>query len=201
MTRHLPIVRWFTFALAALSLLALSPPAAHAGGQGRLEGTVKGVRRLGDTVVYLVGPKWNRRGEIATLDQKNLTFMPHTLTFVRGTEVVFRNHDHINHDVYSADHEGFNTGGFNFMQERNFTFNHVGAYTIHCSVHPQMRGYIFVAPTPWTTVVDSNGHYEIDGIPPGTWQVKVWNPRAKTPSKKETFLAGKTDKVSFTLKK
>jgi len=180
-----------------VALVLLSP--AHAAGTGTITGTVRGAGTASETVVYLVGPAWHGHAGKARMDQHNLHFHPHMMTVVRGTRVEFKNHDHVNHDVFSPDHEGFKLGIFGFMQHRDHVFDSVGGYSIRCSIHPNMLAYIFVSPNPWAAVAGESGHFEIDGVPAGHWKLEVWNPNAKAAPQAVTVSAGGTTTASVTL--
>jgi len=47
-----------------------------------------------------------------------------------------------------------------------------------CNVHPKMEAFIVVTPTPFAATTNlETGEYRIDGIPPGTYRVRVWKER------------------------
>ena len=48
-----------------------------------------------------------------------------------------------------------------------------GAVQLGCHLHGSMRGFIFVADTPWTVLTDANGVATLQGVPEGAAKVRV----------------------------
>ena len=136
-----------------------------------------------------------------SMDQKNMTFIPHVLVVTKGDTVKFLNHDNVAHNVYSPDNDAYNLGTFKQNEERTHTFDQEGAYTQLCSIHPEMLGYIFVGQNPYAAPVDAKGHYAIKDVPAGTYQLEVWNPKLKAPAKSVTVAAGQTVTADLSLKR
>jgi plastocyanin len=180
---------------------ALAGPALADGGTvtGKVEATP--AKYLEETVVYLKGPKGAAKPQTRIMDQKAMAFIPHVMAVTVGDTVKFQNHDGVVHNVYSPDNEGFNLGSFKQEEERSYTFNQEGAYSQLCSMHPEMLAYIFVAPTPYAAAVDKKGNFTIANVPPGTWQVAIWNSRLKGAEKSVTVAAGQTVTVSLSVKR
>src|SRR4030042_449210 len=66
---------------------------------------------------------------------QNMAFSPATLTVSAGTTVTWTNNDTTIHTVTS------NTGLFESVQMSkgsnfSYTFNHIGTFAYHCSIHP-----------------------------------------------------------------
>ena len=40
---------------------------------------------------------------------------------------------------------------------------------VRCNNHPWMQAFVNVSPNPFFAVSDENGHFEIKGLPPGTY--------------------------------
>ena len=56
-----------------------------------------------------------------------------------------------------------------------------GIVEVRCSEHPFARAYIAVFDHPYFAVTDAHGAFTIDGLPPGTYTVKVWHERLVKP--------------------
>ena len=69
---------------------------------------------------------------------------------------------------------------FNFampkvVKEKETVFTRVERpFYIKCDVHPWMKSYVSVFNHPYFAVTDDTGHYQIDNIPPGTYEVIAW---------------------------
>jgi len=69
-----------------------------------------------------------------------------------------------------------------------------------CNVHPEMSGTVVVVPTPYFSVTDRDGAFEIKNVPPGTYTLKTWSEDGKVTTQSVTVAAGTTD-VELTVKK
>lgn len=78
-----------------------------------------------------------------TVQIKNFSFSPSTLTVKKGTTVTFTNSDSANHTV-TADDGSFDTGNISSGTSQTITFSKTGNFSYHCSVHPTMKGTITV---------------------------------------------------------
>ncbi len=154
-----------------------------------------------ESVVYLEGAKPAATPRTLTMDQRNLKFVPHVLAVAKGDTVKFMNHDGVAHNVYSPDGDAYNLGSFKTNEERSHTFTQEGAYSQLCSIHPEMLGYIFVAPSPYAAAVDAKGHYVIKDVPPGSYKVAIWNSHLKAQPKPVTVTEGKSATVDFAVKR
>ena len=193
-----------TTTLRTLTLAALGTASVALAADGTITGKVDvtPAKYLEETVVYLKGVKGLERApETRSMDQKAMTFIPHVLVISRGDTVNFLNHDNVAHNVYSPDNEGYNLGSFKQDEQRSFKFQKEGAYTQLCSLHPEMLAFIFVAPGPHAAAVDKKGNFTITHVPPGTYQLAVWNSHLKAPDKPVTVAAGQTVTENLSLKR
>ncbi len=184
-----PVTVFSLSVLAALGMLA-GTAAAQTGGTitGKVEAAPP--KYLPDTVVYLKSVPGTFTSKTHNEDQKGMKFVPHVLAITKGDTVDFLNHDNVAHNVYSPDNEGFNLGTFKENEKRSYKFDSTGSYTLLCSIHPEMLGYVFVGQNPYAAAVDAKGNYTIKDVPPGTYQLAVWNPQLKAPEKSVTVTAG-----------
>jgi len=187
--------------LAAGLALTLGSMARAEG--GTISGTVdvQPAKYLEETVVYVKSVPGAYKPAEHTLDQKGMTFTPHILLVTQGDTVKFLNHDTVAHNVYSPDNEGFNLGTFKENEVRTHSFAKPGVYTQLCSIHPEMLGYVFVGQNPFAAAVDKKGKYVIKNVPPGNYQLAVWNSKLKGPEKPVTVTAGKTVEENLTVKR
>jgi plastocyanin len=189
--------------ISMLSLVLTLPALALADG-GTLTGKVEVVpaRFASETVVYLKDLKVPpTAAHKVAIDQKGMRFIPHVVALEVGDTVEFLNHDAVEHNVFTPDHEGYNLGMIKPSASGTYQFSKPGVYTQLCSVHAEMLAYIFVGENPYQAVIDAKGAFRIDHVPPGTWQVAVWNSHLKAPEQSVTVAEGKTAQVNFTLKR
>lgn len=115
----------------------------------------------------------DRRGR---LNQRNETFVPHVLAIVAGTWVDFPNADSTYHNVFSLSKDNeFNLGRYASGHSRAVRFEHPGIVRVFCEIHSHMSAFILVFSHRYFAVTDEDGRYRIEGVPPGTYEVLVWN--------------------------
>jgi plastocyanin len=183
-----------TSRITAAALLCAAAFCAQAEG-GTITGKVDATppKYLPETVVYLKSVPGSYAPHTVAMDQQGMKFIPHILTVTQGDTVKFLNHDNVAHNVYSPDGEGYNLGTFKQNQEASYTFKKQGVYSQLCSLHPEMLAYIFVGQNPYAAAVSADGRYEIKGMPAGTYQLAVWNPKLKAADRSVTVGAGNTE--------
>lgn len=196
------VLRWMVAVTAVVAIGLLGTGAAVASEGGRITGkvTTPSGRFLRETVVHLVKVPGHYRPKTLVMTQHHLHFHPHVLAITFGDTVKYVNRDPVDHNVYSTDHEGFNLGVWGFGQSRSYTYDKAhGAYAEKCDLHPDMLAYVFVNQNPYEAVVDRAGHYTLTGVPPGTYQLAVWNSHFHAAPEKVTVHAGGTVTRDFTL--
>jgi hypothetical protein len=58
-----------------------------------------------------------------------------------------------------------------------------------------MQAYVYVGDNPYNAVTGADGRYVIDGIPPGTYTVRVWHELLGNIDRSVTVESGKTATV------
>jgi plastocyanin len=115
-----------------------------------------------------------------TLDQRNLSFMPHVLAVRVGTTVEFPNNDKVFHNVFSfRDGKKFDLGMYPTGSLKRIVFDKPGLSRIFCNIHPNMAAYVMAVDTPYYGVSDERGAFQISGIPRGTYTYHAWRPGAE----------------------
>ncbi len=193
--------RNFEFVVAVIAALSLAASA------GSISGKVSGLS--GESVVYvdtIVGKTFPAPSEHPVMDQKGLLFQPHIMAVQVGTTVDFLNSDRVAHNVFwpslmqgGKKLPGKNLGTWPTGEKRPYKFDQAGVASLLCNVHPEMGGYIVVAPTPYFAKTDKSGEYKIENVPDGQYTVVAWHEGAKNTSKPLT-VAGDT-KADFTVSK
>lgn len=136
---------------------------------------------VADAVVYAVAPA-GRSGsappKTASMDQVNKEFVPFVLPVQAGAEVRFPNKDNIRHHVYSfSPAKKFEIKLYSGVPGKPVVFDKPGVVALGCNIHDAMVGYIYVVDTPWFTKTSKDGSAVLEGIPAGSYEVRVWHPR------------------------
>lgn len=115
--------------------------------------------------------------EPVEIEQVEVSFGPRVTPVTVGTTVEFINHDAIYHNVFSL------TPGARFNVGRHPTgdivgkeVEIVGKIDLFCDIHPQMHGVILSLDTPFFTRAKADGSYRLEGLPPGTYELRVFHP-------------------------
>ncbi len=196
-----------TFAIA-FSLISSSVTRAE-DGKGSITGTisVSGVKSPKGVLVYLekVEGDWEAPEKPAHMDQVKLVFTPAVLPIVKGTTVEFKNSDPILHNVFWPKGKGYagrNLGTWGKGGSKQYKFDKLGEVVLLCNVHSEMEGHIIVLQNPFFTVVDKDGEYKIEGVPPGEYTLKTWYSKPKklrSKSAQVTVTAGESTTQDFSL--
>jgi len=110
------------------------------------------------------------------LDQRDERFVPHVLAVTTGTVVDFPNSDRIFHNVFSLSKtRPFDLGRYAAGRSKAVTFDRPGIVRVFCDIHSHMNAFILVFNHPFFALTDMDGRYRIDNVPPGTYNLVVWN--------------------------
>jgi plastocyanin len=146
-------------------------------------GKEKGVQHA---FIYLEGVQSSesfRPQKALLVDQKNCQYAPHALIVPAGSKIEITNSDPILHNVHA--HQFTDQGQqtlFNIAQPVRGQRTSVdtsltpGIVFLTCEAgHPWMSGYLFVANHPFVAVTGDDGEFMIEGVPPGTYRIKMWH--------------------------
>lgn len=178
--------RLILLAAPVLGWIFLAAPAL---GESGLKGEVKvssGVRPM-DLIVYLADPPVTTKvspSVTAIMDQRNQAFHPHVLAVVQGTTVKFPNSDRVAHNVFSlSSTKVFDLGKITPNTSGQVTFEKPGIVEVLCGFHSRMLAYIRVMEHPYFAIPDAQGRFVIQGVPPGTYQLRIWHESLKEVSR------------------
>ncbi len=141
--------------------------------------------------------------EHGTVDQLNLTYVPHVIAVQKGTILDFPNSDMVRHNVFSPPEccKQFNLGTYDVGVVKHVTFDEVCDIPLLCNVHAEMSAFIVVLDNPYFSVTGRDGVFKIENVPPGTYKVSAWQEKLRTVTKDVTVESGKASNVDFNLKK
>jgi plastocyanin len=124
-----------------------------------------------------------------TISQEKMRFVPAVSVVGVGAKALFVNNDPWEHHVRAsaAGFAQFNTassGGFELRLDgkpegkpgktAEAVFEKAGAVLLGCHIHGSMRGHVYVSDSPWAVLTGADGIANLEQIPDGAAQIKVW---------------------------
>lgn len=113
-----------------------------------------------------------------TLDQIDCRFEPHVQALPVGSKLNITSSDpvlHNSHGFYEDGSTAFNLAVPIVGMEMPATLKQPGIIKLRCDAgHTWMSAYVMVMNHPYYAVTDANGNFTIEGVPPGTYEIEVW---------------------------
>lgn len=155
---------------------------------------------LANVVLYLDAPGETVARSAAALPlairQRGERFRPHVLAVRAGSVVDFPNDDPFYHNVFSlSSAKSFDLGRYPAGQTKSVEFTHPGMVQIFCHIHADMSAYVLVFDHPYFAVPDAAGHFAIEDVPPGDYQLVAWHERVHPLATPVHVAAGGTARV------
>lgn len=111
-----------------------------------------------------------------SVTSKDKRFDPRILAVPKGTTVKFPNVDSIYHNAFSlSPGNAFDMGLYRKGASRDVVLKNPGIVRVYCNIHPDMAASVVVVDGNAFAVVQADGSYRIDGIPPGRHEVHIWS--------------------------
>ncbi len=112
-------------------------------------------------------------------DQKKCTFVPRILLIKPKGQGVVLNSDDVGHNFHTISKGIYSINkkikaGASMKVKKN-KIRKSGIIRAKCDIHSWMKGWWFVAKTPYTVLSNENGEFSITDIPPGTYTLKIWH--------------------------
>jgi plastocyanin len=187
-----------------LLLLACSAVAARAG-DVRFQLTDAKGAPVADAVVSLTPLDSTAPVAVANkpseIEQRAKEFQPYVTAIQVGTTVRFPNRDEVEHHVYSLSKaKKFEFPLYKPGMAEEIVFDQAGVVAVGCNIHDWMAAYVIVLPTPWFAVTPATGDATVS-LPPGRYQVEIWQPRLKEKITREIVVSdrGPTEPLAFQL--
>ncbi|WZO96476.1 carboxypeptidase regulatory-like domain-containing protein [Isosphaeraceae bacterium EP7] len=134
-------------------------------------------------IVYIpkptaVSPEAKSAAETATVDfdQKGCTFVPHVVGVMTGSKINIKSSDPVGHNVNSKVQNNPLNSAIAGGSEVPFTTQAAARAPgqVVCDIHPWMTAYWMVTDSPYITVTDADGNFELKNVPAGSQKVVVW---------------------------
>jgi Polysaccharide lyase family 4, domain II len=111
-----------------------------------------------------------------TLDQRRCQYEPHILLVPQSAALSMKSSDHVLHTIHMDGAASFNLP-FPFVDQtvaRNMETP--GLVNLRCNGgHVWMNAEMMVVQHPYYAVTDESGHFELDNVPPGKYQLVAWH--------------------------
>ncbi len=135
------------------------------------------------------------------LDQKGCEYTPHIVLVKAGGDLDIRNSDGILHNIhtYSDKNPALNRAQPKFKKVMTETFKEPEKVRLACDVHGWMQGWLIVENNPYVAVTDEKGAFKLTDVPPGDYEVKVWQEKLGEATQKVTVKPGADTAVTLEL--
>ena len=138
------------------------------------------VRLEGDGLTVAAGPV---PATTVLVDQRGCVYYPRMSGARAGQTLRVVNGDEFFHNIRSVSEAGldFNIGQpfsgleFDFELAAEQAMLH-----LQCDIHPWMHAFVGVVEHPWFAVTGEDGRFDLEGVPPGPYEVVLWHERFGT---------------------
>src|SRR2546426_3507853 len=129
------------------------------------------------TVKAQKGKKLEPQAQNPVFDQKTCEYHPHVLAFPAGSTVDVLNSDGILHNIhtFSQTNPATNQAQPKFKPKIQIKVDKPEwPIQVKCDVHGWMSAYWVAEDHPYYAVTDQNGGFKIADLPPGDYEVEIW---------------------------
>jgi hypothetical protein len=161
---------------------------------------------IADVVVVVQatkGKKLDVPAQNPVFDQKTCEFHPHVLAFPAGSTIDVMNDDGILHNIHTASttNPPTNQAQPKFKPKIQIKVEKPEwPIAVKCDVHGWMSGYWISEEHPYFAVTDASGAFKIADLPPGDYQVEVWQEKLGKKTMPVTIKPKEETKVAWTMK-
>jgi len=158
------------------------------------------------TVVYLKdikkGKAWDKTAKTPQINNLKCRFVPHVQAVPVGSKLEILNSDPVLHNTHGflGKKTIFNIAlPFKDAKVKR-PLRRTGIVRVECDSHGWMRGWIYVADNPYYAVTNDKGKFIIKNIPPGQYNVVIWQEHTGTIEKTVTVKAKETVSMDMEIK-
>ncbi len=164
-----------------------------------LVGQGGGIANVVVTVKAAKGKKLEVPAEHPVFDQKTCEFHPHVLVFPAGSTIDVKNSDGILHNIHTTStvNPSQNQAQPKFKPLIQIKVEKPETIAIKCDVHGWMSGYWVATDTPYVAVTDASGSFKIADLPPGDYDVELWQEKLGKVTQKASIKAKEETKVAW----
>jgi len=164
-----------------------------------LVGAGGGIANVVVTVKAAKGKKLEVPATNPVFDQKMCEFHPHVLVFPAGSTIDVINSDGILHNIHTTStvNPSQNQAQPKFKPKIQIKVEKPETIAIKCDVHGWMSGYWVATDTPYVAVTDASGTFKIADLPPGDYDVELWQEKLGKAMQKASIKAKDETKVAW----
>jgi len=157
---------------------------------------------IANVVVTVKAAKGKKNDVPATnpvFDQKTCEFHPHVLVFPAGSTIDVINSDGILHNIHTTAtaNASQNQAQPKFKPKIQIKVEKPETIAIKCDVHGWMSGYWVATDTPYVAKTDDSGNFKIADLPPGDYDVELWQEKLGKATQKASIKAKEETKVAW----
>src|SRR5438093_329221 len=166
---------------------------------GLPDGPGGGIANVVVTVKATKGKKLEVPATNPVFDQKTCEFHPHVLVFPAGSTIDVINSDGILHNIHTTStvNPSQNQAQPKFKPMIQIKIEKPETIAIKCDVHGWMSGYWVATETPYVAVTDASGTFKIADLPPGDYDVELWQEKLGKATQKASIKAKEETKVAW----
>jgi plastocyanin len=139
-----------------------------------------------------------------TFDQKGCEYNPHVLAFPAGSTISIQNSDGILHNVHttSTANPSFNQAQPKFKKVIETKIEKPEMpIKVQCDAHGWMHAWWISEDHPYYAVTDDKGAFKIADVPPGDYEIEIWQEILGKQTQKVSVKAKEDSKVSVSMTK
>ncbi len=171
---------------------------------GLVVGSDGGIKDVAVVVKATKGKALGVPAQPVTFDQKGCEYNPHVLAFPAGSTIQVLNPDGVLHNVHvmgKANPEA-NRAMPKFQKKVDWKVEKAEwPIAVKCDAHPWMHAWWLSMDQPYFAVTDADGKFSITDLPPGDYEVEVWQGELGKKTEKVTIKAKEDTKVDWSMGK
>ena len=184
------------------TILAVDADQAVCGNEVEDRATVVGPSGgVANTVIVVTGAPWVGDPPAPTINNKDCYFEPRVQVAKTRSVVTVTSDDETLHTTHAYDDRArtmFNIAIPIAGLTIDRPLRRPGVVRVECDSHGWMRGWVYV--TDYIAAVSGfDGRFEIENVPPGTYDLTIWHERYGGTSRTVTVTAGAAVEANFTL--
>jgi plastocyanin len=167
-------------------------------------GSGGGIKDVAVVVKAAKGKALQVPAEPVTFDQKGCEYAPHVLAFPAGSTIAVLNSDGVLHNVHVMGKENpeANRAQPKFQKKIDWKVEKPEwPIAVKCDAHPWMHAYWLSMDQPYYAVTDEAGTFKITDIPPGDYEVEIWQGELGKKTEKVTIKPKEDTKVDWSMTK